>query len=39
MYPYYYNYKEEKKLHELEIQQVYGRVTPFLKLKIIMFVL
>ena len=39
MSPYYYIYKEEKKLHELEIQQVYGRVTPFLKLKIIVFAL
>ena len=36
MSPYYCTYEERKKLNELEIQQVYGRVTPFLKLQILM---
>ena len=36
MSPYYCTYEERKKLNELEIQQVYGRVTPFLRLQILM---
>ena len=37
--PYYCTYKESKKLNEFEIQQVYGRATPFLKFQILMFAL